>query len=107
MKLTIKNFENICYHSITNDNWYVLRVEETPTEYRFHCVNNLKPEFNGETRIIRLNRNPVSVMNPNFHAYPFQRKTGESQVTAAWFADMDNAMQSLGNELNYAEIIKQ
>ena len=100
MKLTIVNYDKTAGRNVGPD-WQVYGVEEREHSYLWTIVN----QKTGEMRSVYLERYPSKV-NDAFHfLHPKQYATIQTCVTADWFADMDNALAKLYEELEFGEVI--
>lgn len=99
MKLTIKNYKRIIGERLDDTDWIVTDVVETDEWYSFLCMQtNTNTRPFGHITNIRLRRDGVK---EGEWKYRFWHTVGQSyhQVTADWFADMDNARWAIASEI--------
>ena len=105
MKLTIVNYDKTAGRDIgpnwpIEPEWQVYGVEERQHSYLWTIVN----QKTSETRTVYLDRYPGE--NGAFHfLHTKQYATVQTCITADWFADMDNALAKLYEELEFGEVI--
>jgi hypothetical protein len=99
MKLTIKNYKKIIGQHLEDTDWMVCDVSETDEWYCFSCMQtNTNTRPFGHISNIRLRRDGIK---EGEWKYRFWHTTNQSyhQITADWFADMDNARSAIAIEL--------
>ena len=98
MKLKIKNYNKIIGGKLRDDTEWIIRdVVESDEYYGFWCEIPTSPGFSTNVRLIR-----DGILEHGEWKYRFWRPanwSGYSQVTADWFADMDNAKYIVSMEL--------
>ena len=99
MKLTIVNYDKTAGRDVGGD-WQVYGVEEREHSYLWTIVN----QKTSETRTVYLERYADKVGTFNF-LHTKQYVTIQTCVTADWFADLDNALMKLYEELEFGEVI--
>lgn len=95
MKLTITNYIKIIGQRVGVGNWLVSDVLETEIMYTFFC----RQENSRHLRNVRLERDGFREGGEWKFKYWTPPGYGKSQVTLDWFADKDNAISSIGMEL--------
>ena len=100
MKLTIVNYDKTAGRNVGGD-WQVYGVEEREESYLWTIVN----QKTSEMRSVYLERYPSKENGAFFFLHPAQYATIQTCVTADWFADMDNALTKLYEELDFAEVV--
>jgi hypothetical protein len=100
MKLTIRNYNKLVgKEPLDISDWTIYDVHESDDYYTFVCKNLAdKNPIYGHMVNIRLRRNGIK---EGEWKYRFWHTYGQSyhQVSADWFADMDNARKAIGMEI--------
>ena len=105
MKLTIVNYDKTAGRDIgpgwpIEPEWQIYGVEEREYNYLWTIVN----QKTSEMRSVYLERYPSKENGAFFFLHPAQYATIQTCITADWFADMDNALAKLYEELDFAEV---
>lgn len=96
MKLTITNYTKIIGQRVGVGNWLVSDITESADMYSFLCCEK---NVGGRLTNVRLERDGFREGGEWKFKYWTPPGYGKSQVTLDWFADKDNAISSIGMEL--------